>query len=152
MGSRFAHGFGWGIAATIAMSALMLAGMLAGMSPMPKPIPLAIVARILGQGVPQPFLIAAAVTAHLLYGGLWGGAFAARCAPVTVPRGLGLGVYLWALMQLIVLPFLGWGVFGAAVTPAIAVATLVLHLIYGATSGALIDRHQIAVPSSPRVI
>jgi len=29
----------------------------------------------------------------------------------------------------------GWGVFGTAITPKIAVATLVLHLIYGATLG-----------------
>jgi hypothetical protein len=37
-------------------------------------------------------------------------------------------------------PFLGWGAFGAAITPIIAVATLVLHLVYGATFGWLMDR------------
>lgn len=31
------------------------------------------------------------------------------------------------------------GLFGTAITPAIAVATLVLHLIYGATLGWLLD-------------
>ena len=86
------------------MSALMIVGVLTGLSPMPKPIPLAIMATIVGEGTPQPLLVVAAVMAHLLYGGIWGGA---AFAPVTAAKGLAFGVFLWALMQLIVLPFLG---------------------------------------------
>jgi hypothetical protein len=52
-----------------------------------------------------------------------------------VRKGLLLGVMLWAVMQVLWLPFLGWGMFGSAVTPKIAGATLVLHLIYGGTVG-----------------
>lgn len=145
MDDRFTRGFVWGVVATVAMSALMLIGVSTGMSPMPKPIPLAIVARLLGDGTPQPLLMIAAVVAHLAYGGIWAGAFAKFFWPVTVWHGLGLGAFLWLLMQVLVLPFLGWGLFGAAVTPAIALATLVLHVVYGATYGALMDRQAIAV-------
>jgi hypothetical protein len=38
-------------------------------------------------------------------------------------------------MELMVLPLLGWGVFGSAITPKIAIATLALHLVYGGTLG-----------------
>lgn len=52
-------------------------------------------------------------------------------------------------MQVVVLPFLGWGLFGASQTPRIAVATLVLHLVYGATYGWLMDRPGGAVSDGP---
>jgi len=46
-------------------------------------------------------------------------------------------------MQVVVLPFIGWGLFGAAITPKIAAATLLLHLIYGALVGWLVDRRRV---------
>lgn len=139
-GARFAKGFGGGVVATLAMSALMLAATATGMSPMPKPIPAAIMGTILGGAVAKPVVMAAAILAHLGYGGFWGGVLASATRPVTLAKGIGLGVALWLLMQIAVLPFLGWGVFGAAVTPKIAGATLLLHLVYGATLGWLVDR------------
>lgn len=136
---RFARGFGWGIVATLAMSAVMLIGRATGAAPMPEPIPAALVGTTLGGG-PQPLIMGLGVVAHLAYGGVWGGLFASVVRPVTVWKGVGLGAGLWLIMQVAVLPYLGWGLFGTAVTPAIAVATLVLHLVYGATYGALLDR------------
>jgi hypothetical protein len=145
MDHRFVRGFGWGIVGTIAMSVVMLIGMSTGMSPMPKPIPVAIVAQVLGKGTAQPLLMVSAILAHLAYGGVWGGVFASIIWPVTVWKGIGLGAFLWLLMQILVLPFLGWGLFGTVISPAIAVATLVLHVVYGATYGALMYRRPIAV-------
>ena len=139
-GHRFWKGFGWGVVATIAMSALMVIGMLTGMAPMPKPIPAAIVGKLTGGALPQLAIMGLAVVLHLGYGGLWGGAFASVVRRVTVWRGIGLGVLLWLIMQVAVLPFLGWGVFGTNQTPKIAVATLILHLVYGGTFGWLMDR------------
>lgn len=137
---RFVAGFGWGVAATLAMSAVMLAGLVSGMSPMPAPVPAAILERLGGGVWPTPVLMAAAAAAHLAYGGLWGGLLAWRARTVDVRKGVGLGLGLWLLMQVAVLPFLGWGLFGAAITPRIAVATLLLHLVYGVTLGVLVDR------------
>lgn len=140
--SRFKSGFAWGVVATVAMSALMILGTATGVAPIPEPIPAALVRRVLGEGLAAPLVMLLAAGSHLLYGGVWGGAFAAAVRRVTVVGGLGLGVGLWLLMQVAVLPFLGWGAFGAAVTPAIAVATLVLHLVYGGTYGWLMDRRR----------
>lgn len=139
-GKRFWIGFGWGAAATVAMSLIMLLGLATGLSPMPKPIPAAIVGKVTGGGLPRPALMAIAIVLHLGYGGFWGGVLARLRRPVTLWHGVGLGVFLWLIMQVVVLPFLGWGFFGAAQTPRIAVATLVLHLVYGLTLGGLMDR------------
>ncbi len=140
---RLAVGFGWGVVATIAMSALMILGVVTGLSPMPAPIPSAIVNRglgLLGVGLPMPLIMFLAAGAHLSYGGVAGAILAALTRPVTLWKGLGWGVLLWLVMQVVVFPFLGWGLFGVAITPRIAVATLVLHLVYGATLGLLMDR------------
>lgn len=138
---RLARGFGWGVVATIAMSVIMILGTATGVSPMPAPIPAAIVSGVLGAGLPMPLLVLLAAASHLIYGGFWGAVIAALTRPVTLFKGIGLGVFLWLVMQVAVFPFLGWGPFGAAITaPQIAVATLVLHLIYGATLGLLLDR------------
>lgn len=142
MGSkRLARGFGWGIVATIAMSILMVLGFTMGISPMP--IPVAIGGQVLGAGTPSLLLMVLGVLSHLAYGGFWGAVLAALTRPVTIWKGIGLGLLLWLIMQIAVLPFLGWGLFGMTITSAIAVATLVLHLIYGVTLGWLMDRKEL---------
>ncbi len=109
---------------------------------MPKPVPLAIVAKIFGKGSPMLLLMALAIIFHLSYGGFFGAVFTAVTQKVTIGKGLLLGLLLWFIMQIVVFPFLGWGFFGTAITPKIAVATLVLHLVYGATLGWLLTRKQ----------
>lgn len=137
--NRFLPGFGWGVVATVVMSVLMLAAVATGMSPMPKPVPVALLGKLGAGTLPRPAMMALAAGAHLAYGGLSAGLLAALVRPVTIGAGLLLGFGLWLVMQFVVLPFLGWGVFGTSVTPAIAVATLVLHLVYGAVLGGLLE-------------
>lgn len=142
-GKRLAIGFVWGLVATLAMSILMVIAFATGVSPMPKPIPAAIVGKVLGgvlgEGIPQRAIVVVAVATHFAYGGFWGAVLAALTRRVTLWKGLGLGIFLWLLMEMVALPFLGWGFFGVGITPQIAVATLVLHLVYGATLGLLMD-------------
>lgn len=137
--SRLAAGAGWGVVATVAMSVVMLAGTATGVAPMPRPIPAALVAHTLGS-MPMPVLLALAVIAHLGYGAVAGAVLAWLVRRVNVWIAAGYGVVLWALMGLVWLPYLGWGLFGAGVTPKIAVATLVLHVVYGVTLGLLLGR------------
>lgn len=137
---RIIRGFGWGVAATVVMSAFMLLATATGVSPLPQPIPAAIAQGLLGEGRPAPLIMGFAIVTHLGYGGIWGAVLAATVQPVTLTRGLVLGVGLWLLMQIIVLPLLGWGLFGTAISPRVAIATLVLHLIYGAALGWVMDR------------
>lgn len=146
---RLALGFGWGVVATVAMSIPMVLGFVTGISPMPVPVPLAVVSTVLGvgdamarDGMPDPFLLLLAASSHLAYGGFWGAILFIGTQPVTVWKGLGLGVFLWLIMQVAVLPLVGWGPFGAAISPLIGPATLLLHLIYGTTLGWLGERSE----------
>lgn len=133
--SRLLGGFGWGVAATVAMSVPMMIGMATGVAPMPEPIPKALVALVFGGGLPVPLSMALSAGSHLAYGGTFGALLVRLYPDAGLWEGLGLGLFLWIGMQMAVLPLLGWGLFGTAITPKIAVATLVLHLIYGATLG-----------------
>jgi uncharacterized membrane protein YagU involved in acid resistance len=137
---------GWGVVATLAMTAVMLLGVGSGMSPMPDPIPAALVTHTLG-ALPQPATLGLAVLVHLTYGAGAAVVLAAVSSRVTVWAGAGFGGLLWVLMGVLWLPYLGWGPFGTAVTAKIALATLLLHLVYGITLGLLLDRdsrHPIA--------
>ena len=122
---------------TLFVPLVMFLVVITGMSPRPNPIPLALVSQVFGATAPKPLLMVLAIFAHLAYGGFWGTVLAVSIRPVTVWKGIGLGVFLWLVMQLVFLPFLGWGIFGSAITPRIAVVTLVLHVIYGTTLGFL---------------
>lgn len=106
---------------------------------MPKPVPAALVAHTLGP-LPEPGALVLAVIAHLAYGATVGALLAGFVSRITVWVGVGYGVVLWAVMGLVWLPYLGWGLFGTAQTPRVAVATLVLHLVYGSALGLLLDR------------
>jgi len=120
----------------------MIAAMLTGISPMPKPIPVALIGRTFGPGLGKPLTMTIGATTHLAYGGAFGALLAAWGRPVTVRKGLLLGAALWLFMQVAWLPYLGWGFFGSAVTPKIAAATLVLHLVYGGAAGWFLSRRQ----------
>ncbi len=137
---RFWSGFGWGVLATVGMSIPMIIGTATGVAPMPEPIPKAIMTTIFGKQFPTLLIMLLAVGSHLVYGGIWAALLTQVTTRVTIRKGLGLGVFLWLLMQVVVLPFIGWGLFGTTITPKIAVATLVLHLIYGVLVGWLVDR------------
>lgn len=125
----------FGVLGTLIMSLIMLVGMATGMSPIPEPIPAVIAKGILGDA-PKPLLMGFAIITHFGYGAFWGAILYNWIkTDGTIWHGLGWGIMLWLVMQLIVLPLLGWGVFGWAITPKMAVATLVLHLLYGGTLG-----------------
>lgn len=125
----------YGLLGTLLMSLIMLIGMGTGISPIPEPIPAAIAKGILGSA-PKPVIMGFAIITHFGYGAFWGAVLYNWVKTEgTVWHGLGCGAVLWLIMELIVLPLLGWGVFGSAITPKIAVATLVLHLIYGGILG-----------------
>ena len=129
------RGVGWGGVATVAMSIPMMIGMAAGVAPMPEPIPKALVTFVFGTGLPAPLLMALSAGSHLGYGGFFGAVLTRLYPKAGLWKGVGLGILLWLIMEIVVLPLLGWGFFGVAISPKIAVATLVLHLIYGGTLG-----------------
>ena len=69
-------------------------------------------------------MIALTVVSPLFYGGLGGAVLAGLTCPVKIWHGIGMGALLWLVMGLAVLPFVGWGFFGLAITSMIAVNAL----------------------------
>lgn len=110
------------------------------MSPLPKPLPAALVGQTLGS-LPPTVLLPLALVTHVTYGGLAAAVLAGLTRRIDVKTGLLWATALWAIIGLAWMPYLGWGLFGLQHTPAIAVATLVLHLIYGAVLGWSTDRN-----------
>jgi hypothetical protein len=139
---RLAVGFGWGMVATIPMSVLMFLGTITGISAMSRPISEQVVKALFGEGLPRPLFMLLATVSILAYSGFGGAVLAILFRPATIWAGMGLGVFLWFVVQSAVLPFLGWGFFGIAINPLVAVETLILHLVYGATLGWLLDREE----------
>lgn len=134
-GNRLKSGFVFGIIATFFMTIVMLTGMISGISPIPQPIPSAIIESMLGS-LPKPALMILGMAAHFVYGGVAGVVLfklAKQQRPVI--QGLAVGIILWLIMHLVVLPLIGWGFFASAMNPKIVPATLVLHLIYGGVLG-----------------
>lgn len=133
----------WGVWATVVMSIPMLIGQASGLSPMPAPVPVAGVQLGLGAvglALPKPAVLLLGLGSHLAYGAIWGAIGWAVLRIDSPVEGVAFGVGLWVLMGLAVLPVLGWGPFGVAVAVPIAVMTLVLHVIYGASLGAAYGR------------
>lgn len=129
------QGFGYGLLATLGMTLIMLAATAFQVSPMPAPVPIALARWAFG-ALPMPVLVILGMLAHFFYGGVAGVILAwVLKERVNLWWGLGWGVLLWLGMELVFLPLLGWGLFGSAITPKIAVATLILHLIYGGILG-----------------
>ena len=129
------------------MSALMVIGSVSEVSPMPEPIPEAVVKSIVGDQ-PKLLLMVATIGTHFAYGGTWGALLTVVTRPITLAKGLAYGVFLWVVMGTLVLPFVGWGLFGRKITPRIAIATLILHLIYGGTLGMTVARKDSAITVS----
>lgn len=140
---RILAGFGWGIVAAVAMGALMVFGRLAVFGDVAHTIPIRFTERFIEDFIPaQPgtaTIVALGVGLHLLYGGFWAAFTASMFEPMTPLRGMVLGVFLWVLAGMVVMPYLGLGLFGAQGPSGLLVATLLAHLVYGFTYGALLD-------------
>lgn len=136
-GWRLAAGAASGAVATLAMTLLMLATVASDLAPMPKPIPVALAAQQAG-ALEMPRLFALGMLLHFAYGAGAGAVLALAWRLATPRWGLVYGVLLWLVMGAVWLPVLGWGPFGTGESPAIAFATLVLHLVYGGALGLLL--------------
>ena len=135
---RSLRGAVWGLGATVAMTAVMVVGALVLRSSFARPpFPYLFIEHWLPHtsGAPSG---AITLAAHFAYGAFLGMLFAYFSEPMTVAKGVGFSTLVWSAMQVILVPWLGWGDFGLIqISPLFAVYTLTLHLVYGVTVGAL---------------
>lgn len=133
--ARLGNGFLAGFAATIVLSIFMMMKEMMGM--MPDMNVIAMLTKMSGASTP-----AMGWLMHFMIGTVvWGGLFALLQDRIpgsnTVIRGIVFGIAAWLLMMVIVMPMAGAGMFGMNFGKAAPVMTLMLHMIFGATLGAV---------------
>ncbi len=122
-----------GFVATLVISALMLAQFATGIAPEFNLI------ALLKQAANTPDYASIAWIAHFAIGTvLWGLGFAVLSPHLPGPhwlRGLIFGVLAWVAMMVLFLPAAGLPIFAQGLGATIPVASLVLHLVFGAVLG-----------------
>jgi len=127
-----------GLIATIVLSALMLLKGMMGM--MPDLDVIAMIAGMMGASALIGWI------AHFMIGAIYGLVFSQVAGHgttgATVARGVGLGIAGWLVMMIVLMPMTGGGVFGMAMPSGmmVPVATLMLHVIFGAVLGFSFER------------
>lgn len=131
-----------GLAATAVLSVLMVVKSVIGLMPAMNVIEMLTQLAADYLGLPASPVVGWA--AHLVIGVvLWGLVFAGTYEtwPGPAPiKGAVFSVMIWLLMMSMFLPMAGAGFFGVNIGPAAAVATLVLHLIFGLVLGGVFGR------------
>lgn len=138
MNNRYARSIVAGFVATVVLSVLMLIKGAMGMLPKMNVIHMLAGMAHAHMGVAASPAIG--WIAHFLIGSvLWGIGFALLFTVLpgrsALAKGLSFSVLAWILMMLIPLPMAGAGLLGLKLGPMVPVATLVLHLIWGAVLG-----------------
>lgn len=128
-----------GFIATVILSILMIAKSSVGLLPQLNPIEdiVHVAENPTGMTLPLPF----GWIGHFVVGtAVWGVIYAALQASLPgapVVKGLIFGALAWLVMMIIFMPLAGHGLFALSLGLQATVATLVLHLIYGAVLGAV---------------
>lgn len=122
-----------GLIATAVLSVLMLLKGMMGV--MPDLDVIAMIAGMMGTGAMMGWI------AHFMIGAVYGLVFSQiaghGATGATIVRGVGLGVAGWLVMMIALMPMAGGGAFGLAMPSGmmVPVATLMLHVIFGAVLG-----------------
>ena len=141
---RFLEGCRAGLIATLAMSFVMVLSYLLARRYFPEPVPLAMIANLLARlfrtATVTTWEVLVASILHLAYGTFWFGLLAVSTYRVTWWKGLVVGLGLWLIMLVFMLPLVGTPVFNLATWGWVWLATFVEHIVYGITGGAIMQR------------
>ncbi|MDX2092122.1 MAG: DUF6789 family protein [Kofleriaceae bacterium] len=143
--SRFWRGAMYGVIGTIAMSVVMT--LLHVTNVLPATIYISAITRMfaiaLGERGELPAAaLALAVPFYLAYGAIWAGLAAITTPQMTWWKGAVLGVGLWIIQMMFVVPFSAENSWAPVYSAKIWVGTLLMHLAYGITTGALMEKHE----------
>jgi hypothetical protein len=135
--NRIKSGVTAGFVATVILSILMMAKSALGFAPELNPIKdiVTVADAITGAQLPPVM----GWLGHFVIGaGVWGALYAwfePSLPGSPVVKGLLFAVVAWLAMMIVFMPLAGHGFFGMTEGPIAAIATLVLHLAYGAVLG-----------------
>lgn len=139
--SKLGAGFMSGFIATIVLSVFMIAKAMAGMMPAFNAI--RDNAHLVSMITSLPAAPPIGWITHFVIGTiLWGAAYAwlrPKFSASGVVAGMTFGIIAWLAMMIVFMPIVGHGLFALGIGFPATVATLVLHLIYGAALGLSYD-------------
>ena len=140
--NKYTSGFIAGFIATLVLSALMFMKDMMGL--MPDVDIIAMLASKMG-GSAMTGWVAHFMIGTIGYGLAYAVVFSALPFGGHMLRGALLGVAGWFMMMMAVMPMMGAGLFGLAMPSGmmVPVATLMLHLIFGAALGLFYGRFQV---------
>jgi hypothetical protein len=142
-----------GVGIALALSALLLLAKVEGVTRLPMPLGAAFAGHLFGAGtLGMKGVLAVGVGLHVGYVGT-----ATVVAVLAFGRHLGAvaafgtALVLWVVAGVTVLPYVGWGLFGAGLGTAAAVNVLAVHVVYGAFlwAGAWMASRSPATTPSP---
>ncbi|MDT8406373.1 MAG: DUF2938 family protein [Methylococcales bacterium] len=119
-----------GLVATVVLSIMMVVK--GAMGVMPELNVIAMLASKMGG------IVALGWAAHFMFGVIYGvvfGLIQGKLPGPLVVRGIVLGIIGWLIMMVMVMPMMGQGLFAANMGMMAAVATFMLHVIFGAVLG-----------------
>ncbi|MBI3676978.1 MAG: hypothetical protein HY243_10240 [Proteobacteria bacterium] len=132
---RLGNGVFAGFAATVVLSVFMAVKQMMGMMPQLDVI------QMLTQMSGVPSLLAGWLMHFMIGSIVWGGLFALLQARIpggnATTRGVVFGIGAWLVMMVMVMPMAGAGLFGLHFGLAAPMMTLLLHIVFGATMGAV---------------
>ena len=132
-------GIMYGLAGTAIMSVFMVLVMMTGFAPLPEPFPFMVIKAMFYFIDSFFLLVIITILAHFVYGSFWSAVFVSLYPEGRLGAGIAWGVFLWVVMNIVWLPFIGMR-YSATLKPDVAFITLLFHLIYGATLGYLCAR------------
>lgn len=134
--NKYVNGMISGFFATVVLSFMMLAKGAMGFMPQLD------VVTMLSDMMGMHGIALSGWAAHFMIGTIvWGVLFAVGFSKIPgrgyLAKGIAFGVLAWAMMMVFVMPMAGAGLFGLALGPMAPVATLMLHIVYGAVLGSV---------------
>lgn len=139
---QFWRGCAWGLVATLVMTVALLIAWQLWPSGVPQPLPLAItvgiVARVFNAPSMSPGILVLAAILQLAYGAVWGGLLEVSTRRVSAWHGIVVGLGLWLIMVIFYEPMAGVETFALATNGGLWIVTLLAHVLYGYTLGALL--------------
>lgn len=134
---------GIGLGTALLLSLVMVPAARAGLSPLPKPLGLAFAETLLGGAVP----LWVGVGFHVAWVTFWSVVYVALFRDqLTFLNALTVALGLWALVQVVFFPVVGWGFFGLQEGPRLMVASLVPHALFALLVW-LLSRWALAAPA-----
>ncbi len=125
--SSWPRALGIGIAVSLITAVIMQLLMAAGISPLPAPPSLVFAERLLGV---DPLPMPVGLLFHTVYVTFWAVLYLRYFPQRSLFHASMLTLELWLIVLIIIFPFIGWGIAGMGVSPALIPASLLPHVLF----------------------